>query len=97
MRNYVDKLAKGEVVSFRPKGNSMNPRIKSGQKIFVSPVGLGDELKVDDIVFCRVKGNYYVHLIKAIKDDRYLIGNNHGKENGWIGKSQVYGKVIRVE
>ena len=92
--NYVKELQAGKVVKFRPKGNSMRPKINSGEQVTVSP---NAEITVGDIVFCKVKGNFYVHLVKTIKDGRYLIGNNKGRENGWIGISQIFGKVTKVE
>lgn len=42
----------------------MTPLIKSGQKHILSPVSL-DDVEVGDIVFCKVKGRYYTHLVKA--------------------------------
>lgn len=33
----VEKLQKGETVSFRPTGNSMTPKINSGELVTVSP------------------------------------------------------------
>ena len=70
-------------------------RIRSGQLITMAPA-LFSDIRVDDIVFCRVKGNFYVHLVKAIgQDGRLQIGNNHGHINGWT--KAVYGKVVRVE
>lgn len=92
-QEHVESLAKGEEVSFRPKGNSMSPKIKSGQKVTISP-GVSD-VTVGDAVFCRVKGNFYVHLVKAIDGERFLIGNNRGGINGWT--KQVFGKVTKVE
>ena len=26
----------------------------------------------------------------------YQISNNHGHINGWVGKSQIYGKVVEI-
>lgn len=58
----------------------MTPLIKSGQEHVLSPINLSD---VGDIVFCKVKA----------KGDRgVLIGNNHGKINGWT--KSVFGKVL---
>lgn len=71
----------------------MNPKIKSGQKVTINP-GVSD-IKVGDAVFCRVKGNFYVHLVKSIDGNRYLIGNNKGGINGWT--KQIFGKVVKVE
>ena len=91
---HRQKLSQGEAVSFRPKGNSMNPKIKSGQLVTVSPTQISS-LEKGDIVFCKVKGNFYVHLVTALKENQVQIGNNKGKINGWT--SQIFGKVTRVE
>lgn len=87
----------GETVSFRPHGNSMLPRIKSGQKVTVTPVPECGEIEKGDIVFCKVRGSYYVHLCTARKGDQYQISNNHGHVNGWVGPNSVFGKVTKVE
>jgi phage repressor protein C with HTH and peptisase S24 domain len=95
---HIQKLQSGSEASFRPKGNSMRPRIESGNQVTVSPDT--SSLKEEDIVFCKVKGNYYVHLVKAIKTEGdnklYLIGNNRGGTNGWIGLNSIYGKVTSI-
>lgn len=95
---HIERLNNGETVNFRPKGNSMKPKINSGELVTVSP-DLTD-VKVDDVLFCKVKGNYYVHLVKAVKTEGdvklYLIGNNQGGINGWIGPNAVFGKVTEV-
>jgi phage repressor protein C with HTH and peptisase S24 domain len=95
---HKENLGKGEKVSFRPKGNSMKGRIESGQLITVSPDI--DNVDVNDIVFCKVKGNHYIHLVKAVKVEGdkklYLIGNNKGGINGWIGTNNIFGKVTEV-
>jgi hypothetical protein len=51
-------------------------------------------LVVDDIVLCRVKGNQYLHLVKAIQGERFQIGNNRGGINGWITRRQIYGWLV---
>lgn len=93
---YIDKLRKGETVSFRPRGNSMAPKIESGQLCTVEPVE-PEALRVGDIVLCKVKGHEYLHLIKAIQGPRFQIGNNRGGINGWIGGGSIYGRLLRVE
>ena len=92
---HIQKLLNGETISFRPRGNSMKGKINSGQLCTVSPDV--SALVVGDIVLCKVKGNEYLHLIKAIQGNRYLIGNNHGRINGWIGRSGIYGRLIEVK
>jgi hypothetical protein len=82
-------------VQFRPRGDSMVGKIKSGQLCTVAP--LGDHvLAVGDIVLCRVRRAQYLHLVKAIQDDRFQIGNNRGGINGWISRSQIFGRLIAV-
>ena len=73
----------------------MLPRIKSGQLITISPDV--SDLHKGDIVFAKVKGKYYVHLLSAIQGERYQISNNKGHINGWVGSSGLFGKVIKVE
>jgi SOS-response transcriptional repressor LexA len=94
--HYIEKLKSGETVSFRPRGHSMQGKISSGQLVTVVPL---DDVSLEkgDIVLCKVKGNEYIHLIKAIKGERYLIGNNRGGINGWIGRNAIFGKCILIE
>ena len=62
---------------------------------------LGDSPEVDDAVLCRCRGNVYVHLVKAIQGHgdkrRFLIGNNHGKINGWVARGAIFGVVTAVD
>jgi hypothetical protein len=95
-KKHIDDLNRGRTVQVRPKGNSMAGRVESGQLCTIEPIDPFD-LQVDDIVLCKVNGNEYLHLIKATKGDRFLIGNNKGGINGWIDYSQIYGKCTRVE
>jgi phage repressor protein C with HTH and peptisase S24 domain len=95
---HIENLKKGEVVSFRPKGNSMQPKIESGDLVTISPEI--SDVSEGDAVFCKVKGIYYVHLVKAEKSEGskelFLIGNNKGGTNGWISKNMIFGKVIDI-
>lgn len=75
----------------------MSGRIESGQLCTVAPVQDFSSLAVGDIVLCKVSGNEYLHLIKAIHEHRYQIGNNKGFINGWVGQNAIYGKCIKVE
>ncbi len=92
MKWAVDKLIKGETVQFRPRGNSMKGLIESGELVTVEPIKR--TLEIGDIVLCRVKGRYYLHLVKGRDVGRYLIGNNKGYINGWT--SSVYGILKHV-
>ncbi len=94
---HIQQLQAGNTVSFRPRGDSMRGRIASGQLCTVEPVTDHGSLAVGDIVLCRVHGHDYLHLIKAIQGERFLIGNNRGGINGWINRRALYGRCIRVE
>lgn len=91
MKWIVDKLEKGLDVTFRPSGHSMSPLIKHKQKITIIPYYTPD---IGDVVLCKVKGNIYLHQVKATGNKGYLIGNMKGYINGWTKK--IYGKVIEL-
>lgn len=95
MRNFKEeKLLKGETVISKEPGNSMLPLIKSRQPVELIPV-TWENVEVGDIVFCKVAGNYYTHLVKAVNPDKgCLIGNNRGGINGWTKK--IFGKVSKI-
>lgn len=95
MKNYkLERLQNGESFKTSEKGNSMVPLIKSGQEHLLEPVQIED-VKVGDIVYCKVRGNFYTHLVKAIDPKKGCqIGNNKGRINGWT--KQVYGRVVEV-
>ena len=92
---YIEKLKAGETVSFRPRGNSMEPRVKSGQLCTVQP---GRDPEPGDVVLCHVAGKDYLHLVKAVDkaNSRYQIGNNKGHINGWTSRDKIYGILISV-
>ena len=94
---YIAKLTAGETVSFRPRGNSMVGKIESGQLCTVVPLADNEEIDIGDIVLCKVNGREYLHLVKARQADRFQIGNNRGRINGWIGRNSIYGRCVKVE
>lgn len=91
---WIQKLKNGEIVSFRPRGNSMSPKIESGQLVTVEPT---HTISIGDIVLCKVNGQQYLHIVKAINGDRFQIGNNKGKINGWTTKNQIYGVCTKID
>ena len=94
---HIEKLRKGETVSFRPRGDSMAGKISSGQLCTVAPVADPGALEPGDIVLCKVNGAQYLHLIKAVQGPRFQIGNNRGRINGWVTAGAIYGKCIAVD
>src|SRR5438552_4186020 len=93
---YIARLRNGEAVSFRPRGNSMAWKIESGQLCTVEPVDPAT-VRVGDIVLCKVNGREYLHLVKAVQGDRFQIGNNRGRTNGWVGPNGIFGRCVSVD
>lgn len=97
--NFVLKtlLEKGEV-TWSPHGNSMTPRLISGEEVTVKKVAAA-QVRVGDAVYAKVKGTYYLHLLTAIDEtkDRYQISNNHGHVNGWVAGKNVFGVLVKIK
>lgn len=75
----------------------MTPLLKSGQPVKCIPVTEETEIKKNFIVLCKVRGNYYLHKVAAVRNGvSYQISNNHGHVNGWVGKKCIYGLVIEI-
>ena len=92
---YIELLQQGQTVKFRPHGNSMQPRIESGQLVTVAPFS-GTPL-VGSIVLCKVEGRQWLHLVSAVgSDGRVQISNNKGHVNGWCRPDSIYGIVVEV-
>ena len=92
----ADHLQAGETIIIIGFGQSMTPALKSGQPAIVAPVTAETVLKKNDIVFCKVRGNYYLHKITAIRNgNTFQISNNHGHANGWVSKNCIYGILTK--
>lgn len=74
----------------------MRGKVDDGDVVTVQPCD-ATTLKSGDIVLVHARGRDYLHLIKARDGDRFLIGNNRGGTNGWVGSKAIYGIAIRVE
>jgi phage repressor protein C with HTH and peptisase S24 domain len=92
------QLRAGETVVLHPRGNSMLPLIRSGERVEVAPIGPDTTIEKGDIVVAKVRGRVYVHLVSAVRGAgaQYQISNNHGHANGWVTRNGLYGKVVRV-
>lgn len=78
----IEKLLNGETIISKESGNSMVP-IRSRQPVILAPV-TWEECDVGDIVYRKVRGNVFTHIVKGKNEKRgLLIGNNHGHINGW--------------
>lgn len=93
---YIRDLQEGKTVRFRPHGNSMLPRIKSGALCEVEP--LGDRLPVSgDVVLCRVAGRQFLHYVQSVFDgNRFQIANAKGHVNGVVGIKNIFGILTQV-
>ncbi len=94
--HYIAKLIEGEIVVFRPRGNSMTPIIKSKQEVEVAPFAEDEHPFKGQVVLCKVGGKQFLHKVTAIKGDQYQISNNHGHVNGWTKRENIYGYVSRI-
>lgn len=71
----------------------MRGKVNDGDLVTLEPTPR-EKLEVGDVVLARVNGKDYLHLIKAIDQGRFLIGNNRGGTNGWT--RAVFGKAIKI-
>lgn len=88
----IEKLRRGETVTFRPVGGSMSPLVESGELVTVEPVT--GALAVGDIVLCLVGRAEYLHLVKELRDDEVLIGNGTRRHQRVIRTAR--GQAFRV-
>jgi len=92
----IEALKKGQTVQIKPRGHSMKGKVADGSLVTVTPCQI-ENLQVNDIVLVRVKGKDYLHLIKAVNQGRFLIGNNVGGINGWVGHNCIYGIATEIQ
>src|SRR5260221_9920521 len=92
----IEALQAGRSVQIRPRGHSMRGKVNDGDLVTVEPCQ-PEKLKPGDVVLVKVKGNVYLHLVKAVDSRRILIGNNRGGINGWVGPNAVYGIATNIE
>lgn len=91
MHPIVEKLKAGQEVTFKPKGNSMAPLIRSGEEVTLEPLTDHHVLEERMVVYVQVGGHVYLHLIGATLQGRYQIRNNRGRINGWVTREHIYG------
>src|SRR5918912_1016430 len=91
----IERLQPGETVVLRPRGHSMAGRVDDGNPVTVEPLG-AREPEVGDVVLVRCRGHEYLHLVKARRGEQFLIGNNLGGINGWVGRRQIFGLATHI-
>lgn len=92
-------LQKGENATVKPRGHSMEPKVMDGATVTLAPISKDNKVKKGDVVLCRVKGRDYLHLILGTRraGKQWLIGNNKGGINGWVGPHALYGKATEID
>lgn len=94
--DMVRRLLSGEVIEgYKESGNSMTPLIKHREPVTIEPVD-PSLLERGDIVFVKVRGRFYTHLVSATRKNQIQISNNHGHVNGWVSVYKVFGIVTQV-
>ena len=83
-----------EEVKIRPRGNSMEPLVRSGQLVILKP--MDHDPVPGEVVLVTIRGNVMLHKVLAVDGDRYQIGNNHGHVNGWAHRSKVWGYMAKA-
>ncbi|MBN2549364.1 MAG: hypothetical protein JXB15_09415 [Anaerolineales bacterium] len=75
---------------------SMRAALKHGQTLTMSPITDPSEVQVGDMVLVKWGSSDIFHLVGDIQDGQYLIVNSLGKVNGWVGISEILGRVTEV-
>ncbi len=92
----IEALRAGKTVQIRPRGHSMRGKVNDGDLVTLEPCDPAT-LESGEVALVQVKGRDYLHLVKAMQGNRFLIGNNRGGTNGWVGGNRIYGKATKIE
>jgi hypothetical protein len=88
-------LRRGETVHLRPRGHSLTGKLAAGDRVTVAPYDPaaleGRRRRVGAHAWHQV-----LHLVTATQGDRFVIGNNRGGINGWVGRNAIDGKAVAV-
>jgi translation initiation factor IF-1 len=98
LTQVASELERERSVTFTAHGDSMVPKIRSGDTVTVErfdPERM--KLKKGQIVLARVSGRLYLHLISALEGDRVQISNNKKHVNGWTQRSNVLARLTDVQ
>jgi hypothetical protein len=75
---------------------SMRAAIKHGQTLTMSPIADPGEIRMGDLVLVKWHQSTIFHVVGEIQGDQYLIVNSLGKVNGWVGASDILGRITQV-
>lgn len=68
--------------------------IESGDLVEVKPFDTNPI--IGNVVLVQVGNFTYLHLVKGVRNEQYLIGNNRGGVNGWVKRNAIYGVLSSV-
>jgi hypothetical protein len=91
----IERLQCGEPVTVQPRGHSITGKVNDDDRVTAELLGQRAP-EVGDIVLVRCRGHEYLHLVKARRGDRFLIGNNRGGINGWASRRQIFGLATHI-
>lgn len=91
-------LHTGTPFRFQASGSSMDPFIKNGDMITVTPSS-GKRARTGDVVaFLPPQGRLAVHRVVRNSKEHILVkGDNSPQPDGWIGQAQILGSVTTIE
>lgn len=75
---------------------SMRAAIKHGQTLTMSPIENPADIQVGDLVLVKWHQGDIFHVVGDIEDNQFLIVNSLGKINGWVGATEILGKITKV-
>ena len=73
----------------------MSGKVENGQLVTLEPAG-EKRFTSETLSSAKCNGVHYLHLVKAISRERYQIGNNRGRVNGWTPRKNIFGIVIQI-
>ncbi|MBV9866858.1 MAG: hypothetical protein JO316_15995 [Abitibacteriaceae bacterium] len=77
----------------------MRGKVNDKDLVTIAPCETAD-LEIGDIVLAKIQGRRYqhwvLHLIWAIEAERFLIGSNRGRIDGWVSDVDILGKAIAI-
>ena len=99
-----DFLVSKRSVQFRSSGDSLAPRVRSGDVTMWEPITDHSSLEVGDVVFCAVQpgDRFYGHMIHDIGEwhgaTYWSIGNMKDPPhiNGWCSAEHIFGRLMEV-
>jgi len=92
---HIARLAQGETVQFRPRGNSMVGKIASGQLCTVEPLGRARARGRRDRPLPRQRAST-CHLVKAIQASASRSATTAAASTAGSPAGQIFGRLIAL-